>query len=52
MIRAGWAGAYPYGDGNTRELTYQRAAHTARAQHRGAWGACHPLPPAYTHPGG
>ena len=29
MIWAGWAGAYPYGDGNARELAYRRAAHTA-----------------------
>ena len=52
MIRAGWAGAYPYGDGNAREIAYRRAAHTARAYRRGAWGACHPVPPAFTHPGG
>ena len=51
MIRAGWAGAYPYGDGNARELAYRRAAQTAHAQRRGAWGACHPVPPAFTHAG-
>ena len=51
MIRAGWAGAYPYGHGNAREIAYRRAAQTARAQRRGAWGACHPVPPAFTHAG-
>ena len=24
MIRSGWAGAYPYGSGNTREARYRR----------------------------
>ena len=52
MIRSGWAGAYPYGSGNTREARYRLAAHTARAGHRGGWAICHPLPPAYTHAGG
>ena len=52
MIRSGWAGAYPYGSGNTREARYRLAAHAARAGHRGGWATCHPLPPAYTHAGG
>ena len=52
MTRSGWAGAYPYSDGNARELAYQRAAQLARDRHRGAWGTCHPLPPAFTHAGG
>ena len=52
MIRSGWAGAYPYGRGNTREHAYQRAARTAKSRQRGAWGSCHPLPIAFTHPVG
>ena len=49
MIRAGWAGAYPYGDGNAREDAYARAARNAKAHRVGAWGRCRPLPPALTH---
>ena len=49
MIRSGWAGTYPYGDGNAREDTYARAARNARARRVGAWGRCRPLPPAFTH---
>ena len=49
MIRSGWAGAYPYGDGNAREDAYARAARNAKARRVGAWGRCRPLPSAFTH---
>ncbi|HEV7567356.1 MAG TPA: thermonuclease family protein [Microbacteriaceae bacterium] len=49
MIRSGWAGADPYGDGNAREGTYAQAARHAKALRVGAWGGCHPLPPAFLH---
>lgn len=35
LISSGWAGAYPYGDGNARESAYARAARLAKT-HRGA----------------
>jgi micrococcal nuclease len=50
MIESGWAGAYPYGDGNTREHEYSEAAQRAKGRAAGAWGLCRPLPPAFTHP--
>lgn len=49
MIRSGWAGAYPYDDGNARRSAYARAARSAKARLVGAWGNCHPLPPAFRH---
>lgn len=51
MIRSGWVGAYPYGDGNAREDAYARAARNAKSRRVGAWGRCRPLPPAFTHAG-
>lgn len=48
MVRSGWAGAYPYGDGNAREDAYARAARNAKSRRVGAWGRCRPLPPAFT----